>query len=282
MTCWNSTLRTEKKFYLRLPPPLSDLDAALNSNTKRSGTHDFETVPISVSTYPGSPSMVIREPNIALAVLLGRAEHSACQIHPPPSTQLLLERSCRAVVAYGAICQMLSVVSNTIMAQMVSLSFTADGVPYFAFGSTIAYNALIETTKEELRILRDEELRGANPTTTFKPAPLARTRGPNLGHCAEVPSLFQICPQIRDAITRKVDVFTVAVSPQGLSGVCRSTKKPWWVGALDFEDGNGFHKAVKLGKAYRPACANCEQMLGELFPSGRVTDLGKQYIASRT
>ncbi|KAJ7681250.1 hypothetical protein B0H14DRAFT_3535855 [Mycena olivaceomarginata] len=214
------------------------------------GTFDFKSTPLRATVFPGSPMMTIREPNIALE------PSGASFIRAPlPSPESLLERACRAGIAYAGITNILSALTGTGLAGMISVCVTDEATPFMAFGSTIV--ELPGPIKEQIRSLRDRELHMR-------------------GHCAELPSLYQIAPQIRIAHSANRAVYTIAFRPIKLSGLRKSTEKVWWLAALDAFDVSTLQELVREGKAFKEACENCVQLMAEMFV-GPIVDLGDLY-----
>ncbi|KAJ7369141.1 hypothetical protein DFH08DRAFT_984077 [Mycena albidolilacea] len=238
------------------------------------GTFDFKSTPLRATVFPGSPTMTIREPNIALAVLLARAERASFIRAPLPSPESLLERACRAGIAYAGITNILSALTGTGLAGMISVCVTDEATPFMAFGSTIV--ELPGPIKEQIRSLRDRELQSANPGIIFLPGPRELKGGSMRGHCAELPSLYQIAPQIRIAHSANRAVYTIAFRPIKLSGLRKSTEKVWWLAALDAFDVSTLQELVREGKAFKEACENCVQLMAEMFV-GPIVDLGDLY-----
>ncbi|KAJ7488255.1 hypothetical protein FB451DRAFT_1167711 [Mycena latifolia] len=117
-----------------------------NGNTKVSdtltsslaGTSSLDKNPIKMSVFEGSPTTAIRESNIAIAVLVARAERAAFASAPWATTDAPQERACRAGVAYLGLFHVLSLLGSAELPAMVTVSFTEDAIPYIAFGFTIA------------------------------------------------------------------------------------------------------------------------------------------------
>jgi hypothetical protein len=133
---------------------------------------------------------------------VARAEHEYLRRNRTTSREHLVEHVARAAVAYAGICHILSALTAKPLATMVSAAFTGEATPYLALGSSISEEPGSDV-KEELRQLRESDLRRAHPGVVFQTPPLAThggRRGKRLGHCAEGPALLQCVIILSNAI----------------------------------------------------------------------------------
>lgn len=88
----------------------------------------------------------------------------------------------------------------------------------------------------------------------------------------------RIVPQIEDALTRKVPVYTVALHVPSLSQVNEWTGRFQWAEALGARDKATLHKKIRVGRGFAECCQNCLQLVGELFGSDdAIIDRGAEY-----